>query len=50
MMTLDDLIAVLLDAVRAETPHDVAITRAVLLAYALGLEQGRTEAHGAQVE
>ena len=44
-MNVQDLIALLLDEARRETPREVAIIRAVLLAYELGLEQGRKEAH-----
>lgn len=45
-MTLQDLIDLLLDEARATTPREIAITRAVLLAYELGLAAGRHEAHG----
>ena len=45
-MTLQDIIDLLLAADAATgLPRDVVITRAVLLAYELGLEQGRKEAH-----
>jgi hypothetical protein len=43
-MTLQDIIDLLLAGDSTEIPRDVAITRAVLLAYELGLEQGRKEA------
>ena len=49
-MTLEDVIALLLAADWGQTPRDVAITRAVLLAYELGLEQGRKEAHEPPLE
>ena len=49
-MTLQDLIDLLLDETRAQTPREVDITRAVLLAYELGLAQGRHEAHGERAQ
>ena len=49
-LTLQDLIDLLLDETRAQTPREVAITRAVLLAYELGLAQGRHEAHGERAQ
>jgi hypothetical protein len=44
-MTLQDLMELLLDEAHSSVPNDVAIARAVLLAYEMGLEQGRKEAH-----
>ena len=51
-MTLQDLTAFLLEAHRdtAHPPTELTITKCLLLAYELGLEQGRKEAHGAALE
>ena len=49
-MTLQDIVDLLLAGDSQGIPRDVAITRAVLLAYELGLEQGRKEAHGTALE
>ena len=49
-MTLDDLIDFLCDECAEQTLSAMAIRRAVLLAYELGLEQGRKEAHGSATE
>lgn len=44
-MTLQDLIDLLSTRHATTTLTDLAITRAVLLAYELGMEHGRREAH-----
>ena len=44
-MTLQDLIDVLTTLHTTTTLTDLAIIRAMLLAYELGLEHGRKEAH-----
>ena len=49
-MTLQDLIDFLRDESEEQTLTETAIARTVLLAYELGLEQGRKEAHGAALE
>ena len=44
-MTLQDLIRFLSDELRAGRLTEHRITRTLLLAYEMGLEQGRKEAH-----
>lgn len=43
-MTIQDVIDLLLDESRSATPREIAITRAVLLAYELGMAAGITAA------
>lgn len=49
-MTIQDLIDLLIQEDWAQTPRDVAITRSVLLAYEMGLAQGRKGAHEPTLE